>query len=311
MVPRLAHASLEGHRRGVVAGLVRHVTQCIHPAVPEPGHQEERHQTSRDLHHRQHDRHVSVIGDVGRGQYAQRGHERAGRVRPVVACDRGLVDPPHPGRRPEDRVREDAHDGVCQEAHEHEPDDGLDVIRVQVSELLSAMPADGDQQVDRQRLVHDIGELEVDPEDRDQEAEVEEQEQRLEEVVPEVVPELRQDRFRLFLLGPRRAGILDRDLRGDQRIEDRNMGPRLDVLDLAEAGIVRLQGGCLVEVHHDVALAKLVVDDHPGVIAIDRLDGSPQLLGQHRQADHQQAHAGHQRDSRKTKSTHQCALLGS
>ena len=66
---------------------------------------------------------------------------------------------------------------------------------VQMGELLSAMPADGDQQVDRQRLIHDVRELEVDPQNGDKKTEVEEQQQWLEQVVPEVVPELRRIDF--------------------------------------------------------------------------------------------------------------------
>ena len=62
--------------------------------------------------------------------------------------------------------------------------------RIHLGQLFTAMPADRQQQVDREPLVHHIGKLELHLEDRDQEPQIEKQEQRLEEIVFEVVPEL-------------------------------------------------------------------------------------------------------------------------
>ena len=58
-----------------------------------------------------------------------------------------------------------------------------------LGELLAPLPADRDQEVERQALVDRVGELELDLEDRDQEPHVEEQQEGLEEVVFEVEPE--------------------------------------------------------------------------------------------------------------------------
>ena len=79
---------------------------------------------------------------------------------------------------------------LCTKPTTMKPGDVADARRVDLGELLAAVPADGQQQVDRQALVDHVGELELHPEDRDQEPQVEEQQQRLEQVVPEVVPEL-------------------------------------------------------------------------------------------------------------------------
>ena len=57
-----ADADLDGP--GVVAGLVGHVSERIHPPVAQPRHQVQRHQASRDLHDGQHHRHVGVVRDL-------------------------------------------------------------------------------------------------------------------------------------------------------------------------------------------------------------------------------------------------------
>ena len=193
----------------IVPRLIRHVAQGVHPLAAKPGHEEEGHEAAGDLHHGQHDRHVRLVGDVRRGQYPQRRHEGSRRIRPVIAGDGRLVDPPHPRRGAKDGVGEDADHRVRQEADDHEPGDRPDVVGIEVRELLAAVPADRDQEVDRERLVHHVRELKVDPQDRDQEPEVEEEQERLEQVVPEVVPELREHGF--LLLGLRRAGVVHRD----------------------------------------------------------------------------------------------------
>ena len=72
-------------------------------------------------------------------------------------------------------------------------DDRLDAAQIKLCQLFAAMPADRQQQVDRQALVDHIGELELHLEDRDQKAQVEKQQQRLEQVMREIVPELLED----------------------------------------------------------------------------------------------------------------------
>ena len=71
--------------------------------------------------------------------------------------------------------------------------------RLIFGQLLAAMPADGQQQVHGQALVDHVRELEPHLQDRDQEPEVEEQQQRLEQVVGEVMPKLIQHRFLLLV----------------------------------------------------------------------------------------------------------------
>src|SRR5208337_55578 len=108
--------------------------------------------------------------------------------------------------------------GVCHEAQDHEAGDRPDAACFEVSEFLASMPADCDQEVDRQRLVHNVRELEVDPQNGDKKSEVEEKQQGFEEVVPEVIPELGEDRPGLLLLRRYHAGLLDGDLASGERI---------------------------------------------------------------------------------------------
>ena len=63
---------------------------------------------------------------------------------------------------------------------------------IDLGELLPALPANRQQQVHGQALVDHVRELEPHLEDRDQEPKVEEQQQRLEEVVGEVLPDFVQ-----------------------------------------------------------------------------------------------------------------------
>ena len=185
-------------RLGVVSRLVRAVAQRVHPPAALEGDEVQGDQAAGDLHHRQHHRHVRGVRDVGRGQDAEAGHEGARRVGPVIARHRRRVDPSQPGERPEEDVGQDADHEVRDEADDHEPA-GLAQLRGrQVGELLAAVPADRDQQVDHQTLVDDVREVELDPQDRDQETHVEEEQQRLEEVVREIVPELLQHRGKSF-----------------------------------------------------------------------------------------------------------------
>ena len=65
----------------------------------------------------------------------------------------------------------------------------------------------------------------------------------------------------------------------------------------------------IVEIHHDVALGQLIMDDHPRIGTIDGLDGSSQLIGQNRQADHHQGDAAHEYHLGKAKRAHQSELL--
>ena len=78
----------------------------------------------------------------------------------------------------------------------------LMLLGIEVRQLLAPVPADGDQQINRQRLVHDIGKLEMHPQDRHQEPKIEEEQQGLEQVVPEVVPEFAENRLALLLPHP-------------------------------------------------------------------------------------------------------------
>ena len=67
----------------------------------------------------------------------------------------------------------------------------------------------------------------------------------------------------LLLLRRYHAGLLDGDLASGERIHDRHMSARFEILEGGQAAVTRLQRREPIEVHNHVALSKLVVDDHP------------------------------------------------
>src|SRR5262249_51913289 len=81
---------------------------------------------------------------------------------------------------------------IQQEANDQEASDVADVRRLDGGEFLTPVPADGQQQVHGQTLVEHIRKLEAHLQDRNQKPKVEEQQQRREQVVGEVMPELMQ-----------------------------------------------------------------------------------------------------------------------
>ncbi|CKT50748.1 Uncharacterised protein [Mycobacterium tuberculosis] len=135
------------HRRCGVAGLVGHVPRLVHPSVPQPRHQIQRHQAAGDLHDGQHDRHVGVEGHADAGQDCYTGGKCPCRVRPVIAGDRRPVDPAHGGQLAQQEVCQGADHEVQGEANHHEPNDGADVGRLDLGEFFAAVPTDGQQQI--------------------------------------------------------------------------------------------------------------------------------------------------------------------
>ena len=82
------------------------------------------------------------------------------------------------------------------------------------------MPADRQEQIDCEPLVDNIGELELDLEDRNQEPQIEEKQKRLEQIVPEIVPKFLKNRHFGGRLGTlaflesdlgRHEGVIDDD----------------------------------------------------------------------------------------------------
>ena len=175
---------------GDVARLVRHVPGFAQTPVPQSCDQVQRHQAARNFHEGQQDRHIGVESDVHTGQECHAGGVGSRRVGAVITRDRRSVDLPHLGGVLQQEVGGDADHEVQGEAQEREAGDVVDVFRLDLGELLAALPADGDQQVHGQALVDHIRELKPDLQERDEEPEVEEQQQWLKEVGGEVVPEL-------------------------------------------------------------------------------------------------------------------------
>ncbi len=173
-----------------VAGFVRHVARFAETSVPQSRHQVQRHQAARNLHDGQQDRHVSVEGDVHARQDGHAGTEGSRRVRTVITGDRRPVDSPQAGHVLQQEVGQASDCEVQGEAQDGEAGDVVDVGRLGLGEFFAPLPADGHQQVHGQALIDHVGELEPNLQDRDEETEIEEQQQRLEEIVGEVLPEL-------------------------------------------------------------------------------------------------------------------------
>ena len=134
------------------------------------------------------------------------------------------------------------------------------------------MPADGDQEVERQPLVDHIREFEFDLQERDQEARVEEQEQRLEKIVAEVLPELADHRHL-----PR----LDRDgRRVAVGVNHRQQRPRLELGQLTRPprSRARRDRGLIGRLKRDIAVLLRVCQDKLPSSRRDRLQRPNQLL---------------------------------
>ena len=78
---------------------------------------------------------------------------------------------------------------VQDKTQDHETGDRTDVRRLDRSQLLATLPADRHQQIHGQGLVDAVRKLEPHLQDRDQEPEVEEQQEWLEQVMGEIIPE--------------------------------------------------------------------------------------------------------------------------
>ena len=78
------------------------------------------------------------------------------------------------------------------------------LLPFKLREFFSAVPADCQEQIDRETLVYHVREFEFDLEDWNQESQIEEKQKWLEQIVREIVPEFFEDRdFRSFLAARR------------------------------------------------------------------------------------------------------------
>ena len=101
------------------------------------------------------------------------------------------------------------------------------LLRLELGELFAAVPADRQEQIDREALVNHIRKLEFHLEDRHQKPQIEKQQQRLEQVVREIVPELLEDRHSGPFVGLLLA--VERDLGRHECVVDGDALPFLEV----------------------------------------------------------------------------------
>ena len=255
--------------------------------MTQPRDQVERHQAAGNLHHRQHHRHVGIVENVNRAQHAQAGYKRACRVRTVVSRHRRLVDPPHPGHCREAKISKDTDQAVGDEPDRHEPDHAAQNLRVQRGEFFAAMPADGDQKIDGERLVDGIGKLELDLQNGDQEPQVEEEQKGLEQVVRKVMPELREDA--LVRLAGKAVG---RCLHG--RIDHGNMHSGLECDEFHRLVFLGAQRRVGRQFQGEAVRLAFLIQGNLLALDIDRLDCSLVLGGlcTQAEADRQQKRGG-------------------
>ena len=186
-------------RPGIVPRFVGHASQRIHALLTKPGNQEQGHQTTRNFHDGQHHRHIGgitvqfLVGHGRRGQRQTAEHADAcrigaGRVRAVVTGHRGGIDSPQIGGLAQDVVSHDANDKVGDKTDHHEAQRLLQFAGFQRRQFFAPLPTDRDQQKDGQTLIELDGKIERHLQQRYREPHVEEQQQGLEEVVPEVLP---------------------------------------------------------------------------------------------------------------------------
>ena len=112
----------------------------------------------------------------------------------------------------------------------HETDDRTHTTQIELGQLFAAMPADRQEQIDREALINRIRKLEFHLQNRNQEPQIEEQQQRLEKIVSEIVPELLK--YRLFFPGLRLCLVVKGDFGGDDGVFNGDAFPFLEILEL-------------------------------------------------------------------------------
>jgi hypothetical protein len=126
-------------------------------------------------------------------QNAHAGHKRTGRIGPVIGSDGRRVDSAQPGHPTQEQVGQEPDAGIGDKPDHHESAGLHELVSSQRCQFFATVPADRNQQEDCDRLICHLGKLKRHPQDWNQEPHVEEQQQRLEQVVEHVVGELVQN----------------------------------------------------------------------------------------------------------------------